>query len=44
MRTSSTPATYTVATYFTGPNGHVLSDGALNQWALTLRIARSRAG
>jgi hypothetical protein len=32
VRNSSTPGTYTVTTYFTGPNGHVLSHTALNQW------------
>lgn len=32
VRNSSPLGTYTVTTYFTGPNGHVLSNAALNQW------------
>ncbi len=31
VRNSSPPGTYTVTTYFTGPNGHVLSNAALSQ-------------
>jgi hypothetical protein len=31
VRNSSPLGTYTVTTYFTGPNGHVLSNAALNQ-------------
>ncbi|HTA08525.1 MAG TPA: hypothetical protein VK836_08450 [Streptosporangiaceae bacterium] len=31
VRNSSPLGTYTVATYFTGPNGRILSDAALNQ-------------
>jgi hypothetical protein len=36
VRTSSPLGSYTVTTYFTGPNGHVLSDAALNQWVARL--------
>jgi hypothetical protein len=31
VRNSSALGTYTVTTYFTGPNGHILSNAALNQ-------------